>query len=226
MKAVAKNADAACCGPVGNDCILQGYASALLDRIRDPAVGLAIWHRTFPEALGEWLDRLWPDQLPHGRVLMQSRDRSRAIACIFEQSGTPKGPFAELLASDIANLAAAFCRISNSDRVDLRLEAVRHNGCWRFHRDCVPFRMLTTYRGSGTQMVSSADAHRALEQQTSYRGPLDTLPRYAVAAFKGDSAGTAGGIVHRSPPIQDTNVTRLLLCLNLPSAASPELWTG
>jgi hypothetical protein len=226
VKAVLKTAAAGRSGPAGHDRILRGDDPALLDRIRDPAVGLAVWHRTLPEALGEWLDRLWPDQLPHGRVLIEPCDRERAIGAIFEESRTPKGALADVLANDIAELAAAFCRIANIGEIDLRLEAVQHNACWRFHRDLVPFRILTTYRGPGTQMVSPAQAARALEQQTSYRGPIETLPRYAVAAFKGDGAVAGGGIVHRSPPIQNTNVTRLLLCLNPASAASPAPWAG
>jgi len=52
------------------------------------------------------------------------------------------------------------------------------------------------------------------------------LPAFAVALFKGEQAAEGTGVLHRSPPIAGTGMTRLVLCVDGPSAASPPLWTG
>ncbi len=127
--------------------------------------------------------------------------------------------------ADLVSLTEAFCRTMDSDIVDIRLETVTHDGCWKYHRDHVPARLLTTYRGPGTQWVTPERSEDALAQQKAYSGPLEQFAEHAVGLFKGSKAEKGRGIVHRSPPILGTGTTRILLCLNLPSAASPELRT-
>ena len=109
--------------------------------------------------------------------------------------------------------------------VDVRLERISHDSCWKFHRDCVEARLLTTYCGSATEWVQPIHAEQALREQKSYNGPLERLRVHDVAIFKGNRAGPNSGIVHRSPPIVGTGQTRLLLCLNKRSVASPEPWS-
>ena len=113
-----------------------------------------------------------------------------------------------------------------SDLVDVRLERVSHDSCWKFHRDFVEARLLTTYRGPGTEWVQPIHAERALRAQKRFKGPLEHVRGNDVALFKGNCAGPGSGIVHRSPPIAGTGCTRLLLALNRQSAASPEPWPG
>jgi hypothetical protein len=64
-----------------------------------------------------------------------------------------------------------------------------------------------------------------LREQRSYHGPIQELAEGTVAVFKGRYADREGGVVHRSPPIRGSGITRLVLTLNLPSAASPPLWS-
>jgi hypothetical protein len=67
----------------------------------------------------------------------------------------------------------------------------------------------------------------ALREQRDYRGPMEELPRFAVALFKGSRADRPeDGIVHRSPPIAGTGQCRLVLYLNERSEISPPLWDG
>ena len=137
----------------------------------------------------------------------------------------PPGDMRNLLLSDVDDLVSAFARITQSDLVDVRLECVSHDACWKFHRDCVEARMLTTYRGPATEWVRPIHAKRALREQKRFKGPVEHLRVHDVAIFKGSCAGEGSGIVHRSPPIAGTGGTRLLLCLNKPSDASPEPWS-
>jgi len=203
--------------------IARGQSISVLRRIHDPAVALALWERKLSRAFALWLDTLAPDRLPHGRVLAGTADAHAALAAILHRSATPDHPMARLLLADAAMLARRFAAVAGSDTIDIRLEAVRHDACWKFHVDDVKFRLLTTYRGPGTQTVSPAHAGDALARQRDYTGPLDEIPPRNVALFKGARSGA--GVVHRSPPITGSGIVRLVLCVNLPSAASPPAWT-
>ena len=192
-----------------------------LERINEPHIDLVVWRRSLPVALHDWLEPLPARQLPQGRVLATADKLPAALAELIAASRTPNGLGARILIDDVIDLASRFARITRSKPVDVGLEAVDDNACWRFHRDCVPLRLLTTYRGPGTQIVAPRFAMRALCQQRQYDGPVEELTTGAVAVFKGDHAGG----VHRSPPIKGSHVTRLVLTLNLPSAVSPPLWS-
>ena len=143
---------------------------------------------------------------------------------LWTKSGMPPGDMRDLLVVDVDDLVSAFAGIARSDLVDVRLERVSHDSCWKFHRDFVEARLLTTYRGPGTEWVQPTHAERALRAQRRFKGPLEQISGNDVALFKGNRGGPGSGIVHRSPPIAGTGCTRLLLALNKPSTASPEPW--
>ena len=195
-----------------------------LTAISNPGMELVIWRRALPLCLHAWLDRMDASCLPDIRVLVQPSDLRRAVEPHLDDCGMPPGDMRDLLIGDVGDLVSVFARITQSDLVDVRLERVSHDACWKFHRDCVEARLLTTYRGSATEWVQPDDAARALREQTRFKGPMERLRIHDVAIFKGDCAGSGSGIVHRSPPIAGTGQTRLLLCLNKRSAASPEPW--
>ncbi|HMQ13180.1 MAG TPA: DUF1826 domain-containing protein [Candidatus Competibacter phosphatis] len=206
--------------------VLFGYSPDLFQRIHDTDVELIIWERPLACELGRWLEALPVDQLPNRRVLVLRADLRPALTVIFDAAGTPGGAMRDALLDDLIRLATLFMDTLDSGRVDIRLETVQHDACWKFHRDNVAARLVTTYRGPGTQWVRPHDNAMALAVQKSYQGIIQHFPKHAVGLFKGSRAGPASGIVHRSPPISGSGVVRLLLCLNLPSAASPDLWTS
>ena len=195
-----------------------------LGAITRPDVELVIWRRPLPQCLQIWLERLDTTLLPDIRVLVQPKDLVRAMEPLLNECGLPKGEMRALLVWDIDNLVSAFARVARTDLVDVRLESVNGDACWRFHRDCVTARLLTTYLGPATEWVQPRHAEAALRAQKRFKGPIEHLSAHDVAIFKGSCAGSGGGIVHRSPPIAGTGRTRLLLCLNKPSAVSPEPW--
>ena len=195
-----------------------------LGAITRPDVELVIWRRSLPLCLQTWLERLDARLLPDIRLLVRPEDLLRAMEPLLNDCGLPKGEMRALLLYDVDNLVSAFVRIARTDLVDVRLESVSDDACWRFHRDCVEARLLTTYRGPATEWVQPEHAEAALRAQTRFQGPIEHLGAHDVAIFKGSCAGPGSGIVHRSPPIAGTGRTRLLLCLNKPSAASPEPW--
>jgi len=199
-------------------------ASEGLAAINQTDMELAIWRRVLPPCLATWLERIDASRLPDLRILVQPSHLRRAVEPYLDECGLPRGDMRNLLIGDVDDLVSAFSKITQTDLVDVRLERVSHNACWKFHRDCVEARLLTTYRGPATEWVQPRHARQALHEQKRYGGPIEHLRIHDVAVFKGSCAGPGSGIVHRSPPIARTGRTRLLLCLNKPSDASPEPW--
>ena len=195
-----------------------------LANIADPATSLVIWDRQLPSSLLDWLSGSAPEHLPHGRILARHDQIDLAVASLFEDQPESDHEAAHMLAQDIIRLAHCYAAIAKSDQVDIRLEVIQHDACRKFHHDNVALRLVTTYIGESTHYVSPEFSQQALEQQTAYSGPIETLRAQAVAIFKGSGCGSENGIVHRSPPIEGRNQTRLFLCLNTPSSASPALW--
>lgn len=198
----------------------------ILGDIALPSIGLALWRRRLPEDLAAPLAQLPSRRLPTGRVLARLGDLENATAGFVIPLRPRHGPIADRLAADMIDLATRFARLAETDIVDLRLEIVRHDACWKFHRDSVRLRLLTTYLGPPTQIVPAAEAERALRLQRDYHGTYLPVPEHSVALFKGNRADGGTGVVHRSPPIAGTGRHRLVLCVNLPSESSPELWSG
>ena len=206
--------------------VLRGSSAKLLRRIHDPAVELVIWQRRLPRDLKHWLGSLPSGRLPDGRVLVGRDSLLPAVLSIFAASSTPAHPMRRTLAEDVAAMAGLFADVMATDLVDLRLEAIQSDACWKFHRDCVVARLLTTYRGPGTEWIQPAQSERALLRQRTFDGRVERFPTHAVGLFKGSCTEPARGIVHRSPPIAGSGAARLLLCLNMPSETSPEVWVG
>lgn len=209
-----------------SDAIALCRAPRDLARIRDTGVQLAILKRAPPPALASWLDGLAPAALPHFRILVARADARRAVEASVLSGAHAGAVPAMMLARDMDDLVQVFGQIARCDDVDIRLERIAGDACWKFHRDHVPVRLLTTYRGPGSEWVAPHDAEQAIAAQQDYRGALHRLPRHAIGLFKGCADDACTGIVHRSPPIAGSGRTRLLLCLNVPTAASPARWNG
>jgi len=197
----------------------QGLAA-----VNRPDTELVIWRRALPLCLMNWIEHIDFADLPDIRILIQPQALRRALLPLLDASGMPPGDMRELLIADVDDLVWRFSKVAWTELVDVRLQRVSHDACWKFHRDCVEARLLTTYSGPATEWVQPIHAERALREQKLFKGPVEQLQNNDVAIFKGSSAGPGCGIVHRSPPIAGSGRTRLLLCLNKPSATSPKLW--
>jgi hypothetical protein len=175
---------------------------------------LAIWRRQPPAGLAKWLDALPAERLPEGRFIGPARCVPARVTALCDLVGLDDGPRRRSLIGDISRLARAFATLIGSRDVDLRLEAIDHDSCWRFHRDYVGYRLNVPYRGPGTQWPPPADAARASRAQRRYGGPLNEMPRFAVGVFKGARLAGEAAVLHRSPPVAGSGQTRLFLCLN------------
>ena len=202
-----------------------------LSKITNPGTSLIIWERNLDQSLINWLSKMSADQLPSGRVLTDRQNIRDAIKTFFSNSKNDDKIKETLLANDIALLAEKYAEITNSNKIDIRLDVIQNDACWKFHLDRVNYRLVTTYIGEGTQYVSPKNADDALEKQTDYNGPIEKISEQDVAIFKGSINETGKdeahkGIVHRSPPIKEKEGTRLLLCINARSDVSPSLYNS
>ncbi|MBV8191626.1 MAG: DUF1826 domain-containing protein [Alphaproteobacteria bacterium] len=193
--------------------VVQDDGPKILNRIHERGVALAIWKRASPNGLAEWLGSLAPEQLPAGRFVSTIEHARSGLSTLCDIVGLA-GPQRELLIDDVTTLVRAFGETIGRDRVDIRLEAVDHDSCWRFHHDYVGFRLNATYRGPGTQWPPLAHAERAARAQRGYGGPLNEVAPFSAALFKGVKLAGKSALLHRSPPVAGRSVTRLLLCLN------------
>ena len=195
-----------------------------LASIEEPDTELVIWQRSFPSSFQDWIDKTDAASLPDVRILVKPDELRRALEPLLDNCGLRAGVMRERLITDVNDLVIAFADITRSDGVDVRLERVSHDACWKFHRDSVETRLVTTYRGPTTEWVRHEYAEQAIQKQREFEGPLEHLGEGDVAIFKGSCANPNRGIVHRSPPIIGTGLTRLLLCLNKRTITSPNPW--
>jgi hypothetical protein len=194
--------------------VRDGAQPSILGRVAEPGVVLAVWRRSAPLRLARWLDALPASQLPRGRIVTTPATAPTDLRTICDAVGLTASPERVQLVDDITLLVDVFAGVTGHDCVDLRLEAIDHDACWRFHRDHVGLRLNVTYRGPGTQWVAARDTTAALRGQRRYRRSLNELTRFSVGLFKGVTSAGDDAIVHRSPPVEGSGITRLFLCLN------------
>lgn len=205
---------------------VSGTEPTVLDRIHEPDIHFALWERPQTHALVRDLAALPPPLLPCGRVLVSVVDAPACLRTLMRPLLGTREATGDALLADMVGLVRQFAELTGENLIDIRVDRLQHDACWKFHRDHVRLRLLTTYRGPATQVVPPEAADAALRQQRAYHGPVQELPPGSVALFKGTRMAPEAGIVHRSPPVAGTGVTRLLLCLNLPSDTSPPHWSA
>lgn len=179
-----------------------------LDVVLQPDHCAAIWRRQTPLETQFWLDDLEPSVLPKGRVVLPVDAVPDAVNQLFDMSGVPQCENRDWLMQDITTLAQVYATLMDTKTVRLRLDVITTNACRKFHIDAVTSRLVCTYRGTGTQYGVSRggdDPHRVFTVATGapilLRGTLwpPNLPF---------------DILHRSPPIEGTGETRLVLVLD------------
>jgi hypothetical protein len=179
-----------------------------LSAIRHPGCAAAIWRRQSLAGFRSWIDGLDPAQLPSARVVARAGDARDVAQQICEASGTPEGPERARLIDDIGALADIFAGLMGAGWLRLRLDVVTTNACRKFHIDAVTARLVCTYRGAGTQYGISTDGAEPRR--------VFTVPTGAPVVLRGTRwpGGLRSGLLHRSPPIEGTGETRLVLVLD------------
>ncbi|MDE9450293.1 DUF1826 domain-containing protein [Aliiroseovarius sp. Z3] len=187
---------------------------SIVDRPEDlvgfhrPGCAAAIWHRRPLASFQSWIDGLSPETLPNARVILRPADVRDAVLQICDVNGTPDCAERTCLIDNIAALADMFAAQMQAKLLRLRLDVVTTNACRKFHTDVVTARLVCTYRGTGTQYgigVDSGDPRR-----------IFTVPTGAPILMRGTlwPAQPRSGLLHRSPPIEGSGETRLVLVLD------------
>ena len=179
-----------------------------LESFRDTACAAAIWHREVPGAVPTWLENLEVEGLPTGRVVAQANAVENTVRHLCDIAGTPKGQQRDWLIADISNLAQCFAALMRAPYLRLRLQAVTTNACRKFHLDAITGRLICTYRGTGTQYGTSVKGDDP-EQ-------VFTVPTGDPILLRGSlwPAVPLSDLLHRSPLIEGTGETRLVLVLD------------
>ena len=179
-----------------------------LSAINRPGCAAAIWRRHTVPSFQSWIDGLDPKRLPTARVILPLVDVREAAFQICEASATPDCAERTRLIDDIAALADMFAELMGAPYLRLRFDVVTTNACRKFHIDAVTARLICTYRGTGTQYGISTDGAEPRR--------VFTVPTGAPILLRGTHwpERPKSGLLHRSPPIEGTGETRLVLVLD------------
>lgn len=179
-----------------------------LYHISDRSCGGIIWHRQPLAGFQSWIDGVAPDHLPSARLLLRPQAVRVAMTTLCNAAQTPEDPHRTRLIDDIAALADIFADVMQTTFLRLRLEKVTRNACRKFHADAITARLICTYRGPGTQYGVSHD--------NTDPNRIFTTPTGSPIILRGSRwpESPASGLLHRSPPIEGTGETRLVLVLD------------
>ena len=181
---------------------------ASLTVLKNPDCPGVVWRRQVPSDVKSWIAGLNPDKLPKGRIILRPNAVQGAVQHLCDIAGTPHGSARDWLEADIHHLADIFSDLMSVGYIRLRLDVVTTNACRKFHLDALTARLICTYRGDGTQYGLSADGtdpSRVFQVATG--API--LLRGSLWPEEPPS-----GLLHRSPPIEGTGKTRLVLVLD------------
>jgi len=109
-------------------------------------------------------------------------------------------PFYDVWLNDMTNMCKIFCNFILEKKISFWIGTRR--GCKRYHVDMVPFRLLVTYTGKGTELLPDYAADRLAfyegkpnEFIIKDKSALRFLNKWDIAIFRGGK----DGILHRTP---------------------------
>ena len=179
------------------------------------------WQRPLPAGIDNYLAQMAADGLLRlGYRGELAAGESPTLAA------WPAGAGRQVLEADIALLADLYATLLDCPRVGWRVEVLYKAMCPRFHVDRTGIRLVTTWRGAGTEWLAEADADRSklgaasggLPDEQSGLMCENKVGRSVtgdVVLLKGSLwQGNAGrGAIHRSPACRDT-MPRVMLALD------------
>lgn len=184
-----------------------------LTHIFNQDVNLAIWNRTLDDNIVHYSQLLCRDFKSYQMRFCGD------IAAIEShlQSDLPAILGKSDFIDDVLLLVDMFSELLGLNEVGLRLAVLTKAMCPKFHVDRVPARLITTYRGNGTEWVDNAQVNR--DERGTIEVPksafINHLYEGQVGLMKGESwEGNEGrGLVHRSAAA-DENSPRFVLTLD------------
>ena len=100
----------------------------------------------------------------------------------------------------MSSLCKIFCKFIGENKISFWIGTKR--GCKRYHVDMVPYRLLVTYAGQGTELLPDFAANRYAfdegkpnEEIIKDKSALKFINKWDIAIFRGGKKG----ILHRTP---------------------------
>ena len=176
--------------------------------IRDPDYAAVLCQRQMSSGTLAWLASLDPACLPKARVILRPDRVQSALVQICDMSRMRVCAERDAFIAHAQQLSDAFMHVMKAPYLRLRFDVISHNACSRFHVDAMTARLICTYRGAGTQYGL---ANAAGDPET-----VHTVPTGAAIVLRGKRRPPKAKVdlVHRSPPIQGTGQTRMVLVLD------------
>ena len=131
-----------------------------------------------------------------------------SVKQVFDEWGFENNLVSDWIANDVQKLSNAFADILSLSHVKLRIERVYDNACRKFHKDNVRARLICTYYGPGTEYGIAL-----LGEQPAL---IKSVPAGCPVIFKGKKwpINSPAVLLHRSPPIEGTDITRLVIVID------------
>jgi len=203
--------------------VVRGNSDAILGTILLPMITLAFWRRKLAPSLARWVEAFDLSSVDDLHFTTSREAFAADLSGAFEAAGYARSPGAELLRLDIEALARCVLDIFDDSAIEVRLEVVETDACRKFHADYVAARLVTTYRGPGTEWLGRADARALAAGVLPGESAIRTVGTGSVAPMKGRLWAPEDALVHRSPPIPGTGAQRLVLAINpVPEARMPQ----
>ena len=190
------------------DSIVTLKAVTELSAFKAPQTAAAVLQRPMPVDVARWIEALDPQVLPRGRVILSPNAVPDAVQHLCDMSNLPSGPQRAWLQEDIISWAEHFAALMEAPLLRMRLDVVTNNACRKFHIDHIVARLICTYRGTGTQYGLTVDGDDPTHIHTTEAGS----PILLRGTLWPEEPSV--GLRHRSPPIEGTGETRLVLVLD------------
>ena len=197
-----------------------GQSPEVLNKINDAETNLCVWQRpSVRQVSAEVANVVEPDLDLRARTT--ARMFKRDVQELLNTAGLNADEYAHWV-DDLAQLADVFFTHAHRKEAMVRIETTIDDGCRRYHVDRSHLRLLSTYRGPGTEWLTNeqVDRHNLRsgapnEDIVRYGQPYRMAP-FWVGLFKGSLYPNMAdnGLVHRSPPIDGTGQFRVRFCLD------------
>lgn len=205
-----------------NNAVISESPEVLTEIYQEP-VNIAVWQNSQSQIIETSAQTLITES-PNFKLVLTVTPES-ALESLLDSSVYLEDHKA--LCEHVALLVDMFCTLFELKRVGLRLTALSHAMCPKFHVDKVPCRLVTTFVGDTTQWLPSNVVDRTKLGAGSLGLPdhesgvyqkesdIQQLLVGDVALLKGEGwfNNEGNGIVHRSPALLKTK-QRLLLTLD------------
>lgn len=123
-----------------------------------------------------------------------------------------------LFIRDILNICNSFFILSSSKNIRIQIQIVSTDMCRLFHVDNLRQRLLCTYLGPGTQWTDDSNINReGLGKGDNQKvikdfDKIKQAQNFDVLILRGERFDSKiSGVVHRSPPIKQERLKRILL---------------